>query len=236
MEVTDKVSEKPVPTSKGKAGSGASDGKWQAEKSQLTRNAIMVAAMQCFINYGYSNTTIEKIAKEAKVSRGALSHHFSSRDDVIKASIKFVTLKRAEECEFYIQKLQEIEATKVVNKHSIKLTLDELWNYFHIPSYSAMLELLMAARGHPELDEIIAPSLEILDSRIKRAIHDAFPAWNDIENTRQAVTDLIFYSLQGLALSRVTRRDEPRVQAVLDLLTRGVVREYELTSREHKDT
>ena len=35
--------------------------------------------MQCLIDIGYAQTTTEKIAQKAGVSRGAMTHHFKSR-------------------------------------------------------------------------------------------------------------------------------------------------------------
>ena len=42
---------------------------WQAEKSALTRQAILEAAVRCFVEYGYAQTTTAMIAEEARVSR-----------------------------------------------------------------------------------------------------------------------------------------------------------------------
>ena len=44
---------------------------WQAEKSALTRQAILEAAVRCFVEHGYANTTTAMISDEASVSRGA---------------------------------------------------------------------------------------------------------------------------------------------------------------------
>jgi len=206
--------------------SGPESKGWQAEKSEIMRQAIMEAAMNCFIKCGYANTTIEKIASEAKVSRGALSHHFSSRDDVIKAAIQYVTAKRAEESKAFIKKLQERRSNQIVSRESISETLEAIWEYFHIPSFSALLELLMASRGNEELEAVLSPALKELDQRTKEAILEAFPAWSGLEETREAVTDLIFYTVQGLALGNATKNVEPRVQNLFDLITRGVVQEY----------
>ena len=49
---------------------------WQAEKSALTRQAILEAAVRCFVQHGYTNTTTAMIAEEGDVSRGAMMHHF----------------------------------------------------------------------------------------------------------------------------------------------------------------
>ena len=45
---------------------------WQQTKSKNTRNTILDAAIECFYKFGYNNTTTEKIAIEAGVSRGAM--------------------------------------------------------------------------------------------------------------------------------------------------------------------
>ena len=49
---------------------------WQAEKSAMTRSAILEATIQCLLELGYANTTTALIANYAGVSRGAMMHHF----------------------------------------------------------------------------------------------------------------------------------------------------------------
>jgi len=48
-------------------------------KSQRTRQQILEATLHCLADWGYSHTTNESIAMRAKVSRGAVTHHFPSR-------------------------------------------------------------------------------------------------------------------------------------------------------------
>lgn len=52
------------------------------DKKDWTRKAILTAAKKVFLEKGYGNTTIEKIAAEARVSKGAIYLYFSSRDDL----------------------------------------------------------------------------------------------------------------------------------------------------------
>ena len=63
------------------------DKTWQQTKSEITRNTILDAAIDCFYELGYGNTTTEKVAKRAGVSRGAMLHHFPSRLELIKAAV-----------------------------------------------------------------------------------------------------------------------------------------------------
>ena len=77
-------------------GTRTGDG-WQAEKSAMTRKAILEAAVRCLVKEGYNKTTTAMIASEAGVSRGAMMHHFSARAEVIKVVIAFLHERRLDE-------------------------------------------------------------------------------------------------------------------------------------------
>ena len=47
-----------------------------------TRNRILKAAEECFSRYGYDNTGVAEICKAAAVSKGALYHHFPSKQAI----------------------------------------------------------------------------------------------------------------------------------------------------------
>ncbi len=52
----------------------------QKERSEKTRNRIITATIKSLVEVGYRNTTTERILEKAGVSRGALQHHFPTRD------------------------------------------------------------------------------------------------------------------------------------------------------------
>jgi AcrR family transcriptional regulator len=51
-------------------------------KSKITISAILEAARMLFVDRNYADVTITDIAAEAEVSKGALYHHFSSKEDI----------------------------------------------------------------------------------------------------------------------------------------------------------
>ncbi len=55
------------------------------EQSQETRNALLSAAMEVFLEKGYSDTTIEDIGSRAGVTRGAFYHHYESKPGIYRA-------------------------------------------------------------------------------------------------------------------------------------------------------
>jgi AcrR family transcriptional regulator len=55
------------------------------ENAEATRTAIIAAARKHFTRHGYANTEISKIAIDARVTTGAVYHHFSGKKDLFLA-------------------------------------------------------------------------------------------------------------------------------------------------------
>src|SRR5262245_35092121 len=66
------------------------DMSWQAQKSAMTRDRILDAAINCFIELGYTNVTTAVVASSAGVSRGAMLHHFPSKTELIQAAVEYL--------------------------------------------------------------------------------------------------------------------------------------------------
>jgi AcrR family transcriptional regulator len=52
------------------------------QRSEETRNRILEAAESCFAQSGYDGTSVAQICQEAGVSKGALYHHFDSKQAI----------------------------------------------------------------------------------------------------------------------------------------------------------
>lgn len=63
----------------------------QAERRAATRRRILEAAQALFVRDGYEATTTAKILDAAGVSRGAMYHHFASKEDVFAAVYEAVS-------------------------------------------------------------------------------------------------------------------------------------------------
>jgi AcrR family transcriptional regulator len=92
-----------------KAAENGEDISWQAQKSAMTRDRILDAAINCFINLGYTNVTTAKVASTAGVSRGAMLHHFPSKTELIQAAVEYLHGKLLED---YTARVNSIPASK----------------------------------------------------------------------------------------------------------------------------
>jgi AcrR family transcriptional regulator len=55
------------------------------EQGEATRAALVRAAQRLFTRKGYGATSTEEIVRAAKVTRGALYHHFSDKEELFRA-------------------------------------------------------------------------------------------------------------------------------------------------------
>ena len=142
---------------------------WQGQKSAMTRASLLEAAIQCFVKCGYKNTTTSRIAEEAGVSRGAMLHHFPSRDAVIRGAVFYLQEKRLEEYKVIMSKLHSSPQNGVSNgwvKEAIRAT----WKYFNLPSFFAYHELLVASRTDKELAKIFYPQQRMFEQQFGYSI------------------------------------------------------------------
>jgi TetR/AcrR family acrAB operon transcriptional repressor len=62
------------------------------EQAAHTRAAIVEAALRCFDRHGIASSTMEQIAAEAGVTKGAVYHHFAGKREILGAIRDQLTL------------------------------------------------------------------------------------------------------------------------------------------------
>src|ERR1700749_1992881 len=59
----------------------------RTEHAADTRSALLAAARKLFAEQGFDGTGTEQIVADARVTRGALYHHFKDKADIFRAAM-----------------------------------------------------------------------------------------------------------------------------------------------------
>ena len=193
--------------------SGA-DRKHQTKKSIATRKAILDAAIQYFLEFGYPRTTTTEIAKRANVTRGAIQYYFPTTPDVLHASINQMI---DEWIETYAKELSGMTQTG----DRFSAGVDIYWSLMQHPLFVAWQELNSAARTNPELKQLVDTAAERYDRRRLEVGREFYSELSHVpDDVFEVARDLLRVALEGLATSNFGKDTEARRKAVVDMLKR----------------
>lgn len=187
---------------------------WQAQKSAMTRDRILDAAINCFVELGYTNVTTAKVASSAGVSRGAMLHHFPSKTELIQAAVEYLHDKLLED---YTQRVSGISPA-LKGKKRRRAGLDAYWDHLTGDLFVVYHELCVASRTDPELNSILENSQQLFEKHVRESNTNLFEEWKDRGDRFLLAMDVTKCMMEGMAAGQlVTNRDE-RVQRLLSYL------------------
>lgn len=179
-------------------------------RSAETRRKVYEAAVSCLNHYGYSGTTMSKIASEAGVTRGALQHVYGDR------RVDLMTAVAADLYEEYEGFYNPI----IANADGPETLLSEIWNLnqrlYKTPETTALIELWLAMRGDEELRSSLRPFFENRDEQLSqrwmKEFADSSLSASQIQMIRYTQRAL----LRGLAIERLLHPDDDVLDSVID--------------------
>jgi AcrR family transcriptional regulator len=197
-----------------KPGDLGTDGdRWQQRKSAQTRVVILEATIKCLEKYGYARVTSDLIVKEARISRGAMLHHYASRHDLIVGAIDYIFYRRMQRFTARIASLTEKERIEDI------AGLERYWECVQAPEFAAYIELAIAARTDPELRKIFLPKAKHYEAIERRETLRVFPEWQN-SPTYDLAVDFCIASMEGLLIQRDIWDDESRRRYLRDFVAR----------------
>ena len=194
------------------------DAGWQERKSAQTRMTLLAATVACLSEHGYAKTTTQLVAATAKISRGAMLHHYATKSDLIEAVIDYVLYRRMQLFFGEICKLSDKQ------REGVSSGVEIYWKWVQTAEYEAYLELSVASRTDTDLRKVFDTKARAADANSFSQLPVFFPEWGPVpEKTRRLAQDFIIVTLQGLHLDRRLMTDRDRRLAIRDLITRVVL-------------
>jgi AcrR family transcriptional regulator len=186
------------------AGPGASpERRTQAERRATTRTALVRATVECLVELGYARTTTQEVQSRAGVSRGALTHHFTTKAELLLAAVDHLYEEFSESVR---KAAAELPAEPVAR---VRLGVELIWDRFHGPLFVAAMELWTAARTDPELRVALLPHERRLGQQLRQLTAEVFGRTAGSPSS-EAVFQVLATSMRGQAMTYALQPDAPR--------------------------
>jgi AcrR family transcriptional regulator len=162
----------------------------QFQKSEITRQALIRAAVETIAEVGYAAATTTLISERAGVSRGAFQHHFRSKNDIMLAILN----------EMSRQVNIGIEAGPLAAlplDARIDALLDHYYRAYGTRLHFAAIQIWLNALRDPELRRSVHYGLTLVDRAVLDAWRATFPETDLDDRNLMAVRRVIISTIRG---------------------------------------
>ena len=179
----------------------------QQNRSRATRQRLLETTIRCLARHGWEVSTVAFIAAEAGISRGAVQHHFRTREALIIAALEHMFAERAA----LLDALPDPGGSGPERVHTVVTGLvDTIGGEL----FRAALQVWTVAAADAELRSAVVP----LERHFARGVHARAVRLLRVDDSDPAVRGLIQATLdlaRGLALADILTDDSRRRAGVV---------------------
>lgn len=164
------------------------------EKDKQARRRILDAAVRCLATHGWSKTTVELVAEDAGISRGAVQHYYRTRDDLFAAALDHLTVIS----EMTLPPLHETFHVVDREQYVVDLILD----YCSGPVFKAAFQVWSAAPFDSELRARIAVKANNFGRSVYKIVAALLNA-DDADPRTCSLIQMMLYAACGIGYANV---------------------------------
>jgi AcrR family transcriptional regulator len=154
----------------------------QEQKSERARLLLCESTVTCLTEFGYAETSISRVLQIAQVSKGALQHHYPSKEDLMAATAQHLLRRPLQQQPW--SKQESALSNPATREAAVRKWLTGTWNkMINTGPYHALLEILLATRTDALLHQRISGELEDSIRVIDEHFCQQYP---DLDEARKA--------------------------------------------------
>lgn len=181
----------------------------QAERSFTTQQKILTVTLDSLLRKGLRETSTVEVARAAGVSRGALMHHYPSKQILLQEALRH--LLNGE-----IARVKRMTGAVRRGDMDIDGFLKEMWAQFSGPMFMITMEFITAARTDPAIREALAPVAQDYNDQLDEIWETLFPDTEGMRGTRRIALNATMCLLRGMGAHSSWRDDPQLFQDMLD--------------------
>jgi AcrR family transcriptional regulator len=190
----------------------------QAERYAKTRRNIVDATVACIDSFGFPKTTMQRIAREAGITVGAVQHHFPSKSELLAAVLE----------DGFRSMSFELEHVLFVGKslaERVALFIDHCWLHYKTPAFQANMYILLGMRNESPtaLDEWMQGPLADITTQGRELWLRVF---DDIDLTEAEHIEYLYFVFSAMSgITTFARITGPKTEAALIESNLGALKE-----------
>ncbi len=166
----------------------------QADRVRDMQDRLIAATVICLDRYGYSGTSISAIQDAAGVSRGAILHHYPSRQELIAATA-------ARLLDAALRPTQEGRPGRGDGAKNIEELLLFYWRQvMNVPEGRAFIEILVACRTDEALESALSDLFTTWDAKVAETARHRFAAFTEDPDDAALLWSIARTFLRGLII------------------------------------
>jgi AcrR family transcriptional regulator len=184
-----------------------------------TRGKIFDAVITSLDQVGYSECSINRVQTLAGVSRGALTHHFPSKEEMMVKTLEHLLAPVRGTALAGDQEVNLLRPSD--GSDSLQEQLHALWSrVINTREGRALMEILVAARTDKDLSQRISPSLHAYNDDFNRNIANLYQAAEGHEDELALLWSICRSFMRGLHTQVPYERDPKIITKMVDLFGR----------------
>ncbi len=180
-------------------------------------NKILNSALNLFSINGYSNTSMNEIAKHAKISKGLIYNYFSSKEELLSRVVKHGMQSLFSEEEF-------ISLFAIPDPKERFIGIMEA-TYIITITKSEFLRIYMSLMFQPGIIELIEEEFEEFTDGLFKMMETVFKDLGYKDPVKES--KLFAAMLDGVQLHYLTSKDHYPLKEVMDFVTDKYLREID---------
>lgn len=191
-----------------------------------TKDYIIDEAFKLFLNHSYEAVTISEISKSIGLTKGALYHHYTSKEEIFSAVVqKYLKLEQWDSSVKYASFLHFIDGSLAhMEKILLKSLVDET-NFLPVNYYSLLIDAL---RHYPGFEKQYEIQHKQQFDQLKSILQEAITRGEIRNDLDIDTTALNYLSINlGIAASLYTHKS---AKVALEILQRQLQEFYKMIS------
>ena len=175
-------------------------------QSLEARHNLIEATIFCLDKFGYADTSIARIQDQAKVSRGALTHHFPSKEELVIATIDSL--------------LEKLLRPSLPSKKLSQTDVADLrWlarNMTGTARGRALSEVLIATRTDKKLSARVSARLTDWNTKLDEAVVSFYASPNGDDDDVRQIWMIARTFMRGLILQQPFTPDPAQIEQAIN--------------------